>query len=142
MEKVCKPKLWDTPLNMKNYKYYALSRYIGTEKTWGCFFKTIKMLEKCKKSIYLIDTNEKEFSQMSQLLEVILQLLNELSYYYENKTITRLVYFNMRSETFSNIKTLLEYKGMLYNHNIPEAEIEKIPFNTILADELFSIKKS
>lgn len=134
-----KPKMWSKPLNSKNYVYYALARYIGNEKTWNCFFKSVKNIEKYKKCITMLNNNNKK--SIIQILEIILQILNEISFYYENEAITRLSFFNANNEDFSNIKTLLEYKGLLFNQNIPEAEIKEIPFNTRLADQLFLLKK-
>ena len=136
-----KPKMWDCILTSKNYKYFALTRYIGSEQTWSCFFKSLKILEKFKKCVTFIDIKE-ESKKSNQLIETLLQLINELTFYYGNETLTRLCFFSMKEEYYSNIKTLLEFKGCLFNYKIPEANIIDIPFNVEFADKLISFKKS
>ncbi len=140
MERTRKQKVWETELNSKNYKYYALAKYIGSEQTWSCFFKSLKIFDKFKKYVTLINTSLKE-KQLCQLLEVTIQTLNELSFYYSSETITRISFYNMNKNHYSTLKTLLEYKGLLYNHNIPEADIVDIPFDTELADRLVTFQK-
>lgn len=135
-----KPKFWDIALTPKNYMYYALCRYIGSEKTWGCFFKTLKVFERYKKCVSSLNLNDKNKCQPH--IEVIIQLLNDLSFYYGNEAITRLSFFKLNKLYHSNMKTLLEYKGLLYNQNIPEANIVEIPYNTELADYLIGLKKT
>ena len=141
MENEKKQKIWETPLTAKNYKYYALVRYIGSERTWSCFFKTLKLIDKFKKYMTSLNLNLND-KILYQLFENIIQLLNDLSYYYPNEALTRLLFYSVKEEYFSNIKTLLEYKGLLYNQDIPEANISKIPFNIELIDKLSVFKKS
>lgn len=127
--------IWSYPLNQKNYKYFALSNYTGTEQTWTKFFKILKMFETIKKSIisYSITNNIK-------YIKNTMQYLNELQYCFNNIAITRLSFYNLDAEYFPKMKTLLEYKGLLYLHNIPEVSILKIPYDTMFADELASCK--
>lgn len=142
MENVKKQKVWEYPLTSKNYKYYALIKYVGSEQTWSCFFKSLKTFDKFKKCLTLIDLDTNNEKLLNQLLETVLQLINELSYYYGNEAITRLSFYNMKTDCYSTTKTLLEFKGLLYNQNIPEANIVNIPFDTELADKLTSCVKA
>lgn len=137
-----KPKMWDCLLTSKNYKHYALSRYIGTEQTWSCFFKTLKILDRFKKYVTMINADKYDEKSYRQLIEATLQSLVELSYYYGHEALSRLSFFNMNTEYFSKIKTLLEYKGLLSPNNIPEANISAIPYDTEMIDYIQSLKKS
>jgi hypothetical protein len=129
MEEKKASKIWSSPLNAKTCKYYAIKHFVNPEKTWNAYFKSMKCLEGIVACIESEKYDEKS-------LRKAVSLGNELSESYEKESITRMVSAMVSSRYLPEAKTLLEWLGLYWKHEIPEAKLNDVPWAIELADKL------
>lgn len=125
--------MWNNRLTPKSCKYYAIAKYAGPEKTWTAYFKAMKSLES------LADAVNKEREQRLGYRK-LLEIGNDAAMSFSREAITRICAALTNREKLSEMKTLLEWLGLLYNEAIPEVDFLKIPYSTSLADWLMERK--
>ena len=125
--------MWKIKLTQKSCKYYAIAKYAGPEKTWTAYFKAMKSLES------LADAVNKERERKLGYRK-LLEIGNDAAMSFPKEAITRICAALTVKERLSEMKTLLEWLGLLYNEAIPEADFSRIPYSTSLADWLMERK--
>lgn len=125
--------MWNNKLTPKSCKYYAIAKYDSPEKTWTAYFKAMKSLET------IADAVNKERERKLGYRK-LMELGNDAASAFSRQTATRICTALTKQEKLSELKTLLEWLGLLYLDAIPEADFSKIPYSTSLADWLMERK--
>ena len=125
--------MWNNKLTPKSCKYYAIAKYASPEKTWTAYFKAMKSLET------IADAVNKERERKLGYRK-LMELGNDAAAAFSKQTATRICAALTKQEKLPELKTLLEWLGLLYLNAIPEADFSKIPYSTSLADWLMERK--
>ena len=121
--------MWESKLTPKSCKYYAIAKYSSPEKTWTAYFKAMKSLEG------LVDAVNKERERKIGYRK-LLEMGNDAASAFPKEAATRICAVLSKPDKLPEMKTLLEWLGLLYPDAIPEADFSKIPYSTSLADWL------
>lgn len=121
--------MWNQKLTPKSCKYYAIAKYSSPEKTWTAYFKAMKSLES------IADAVNKERERKLGFRK-LMELGNDAASAFSKEAATRICAALAKPDKLPEMKTLLEWLGLLYPDAIPEADFSKIPYSTSLADWL------
>lgn len=125
--------MWNNKLTPKSCKYYAIAKYTSPEKTWTAYFKAMKNLET------LADAVNKE-KERKLGYRKLLEIGNDIAMSFPREAATRICAALTDKEKLPEMKTLLEWLGLLFPSAIPEADFSRIPYSTNLADWLMERK--
>ena len=125
--------MWKNRLTPKSCKYYAIAKYASPEKTWTAYFKAMKSLEN------LADAVNKERERKLGYRK-LLELGNDVAMAFPKEAVTRICASLTDKDKLPEMKTLLEWLGLLWSRPIPEADFSRIPYSTSLADWLMERK--
>lgn len=121
--------MWTRALTPKSCRYYAISKYASPEKTWTGYFKAMKSLET------LVDAVRRD--KLKRLdKRKLLACGNDAALAFSKEAATRICFALANEESYPEIKTLLEWLGLLWSGSIPEADVKSLPWSTELADRL------
>ena len=121
--------MWTRALTPKSCRYYAISKYASPEKTWTGYFKAMKSLET------LVDAVSKD--RLKRLdKRKLLACGNDAALAFSKEAATRICFALTDEESHPEIKTLLEWLGLYWKHEIPEAKLNDVPWAIELADKL------
>lgn len=121
--------MWEKALTPKSCRYYAIARYSGTEKTWTAYFKAFKSIEALADAV-----NRERTAKIGR--RGLLALANDAALAFPKKAVTRMCAALADRDKLSEMKTLLEWLGLLWSGTVPEADFSRIPYAIGLADWL------
>ena len=121
--------MWDSALNQKSFRYYAIAKYANPEKTWTAYFRAVKNVESLADAV-----NKGKAYKMSR--SALVALGNGAAMSFSKEAITRMCAALTEKERLPEMKTLLEWLGLLWSGRIPEADFSAVPFSVRLADSL------
>lgn len=123
--------MWNFPLNPTSCKIYAIANYRDGKGTWNEFFLDMKLLS----SVYrLLHAHKEKRTYLNQVLNAIIRLGNV----FQHESLGRLLLAMAPIELRSDVKTILYFLSRLPD-NIPEFDLQMVPFDENLIDELKNI---
>lgn len=123
--------MWNDALTPKSFKYYAIAKYANPEKTWTAYFKAVKNIEALADAV-----NKGKAYKMDR--RALTSLGNGAGMAFSKEAVTRMCAALTDKKHLPEMKTLLEWLGLLWRGNIPEADFQQVPFSIEMADRLTS----
>ena len=118
---------------METFQLYGARNYQGVQ-TWTEFFETMKLFSLCSRLLVSRKHETKMGHNIGRILNSYIQLGNVFPGY----SFSRLAFFIANPEIYPELKTILYFIKRLPN-GIPELDLQKIPFQQSLLNELNSI---